>query len=113
MINQSSQLNNDIYISVSELCIMLNQPKSTLTRRLDSYIYRTTTCRGGKRYEILISSLEPDVQEKIKLLKPELFILMTKVTFLGVLLALIIPPFLLKKVLTLKKQRNLHLQKPI
>lgn len=73
MINQSSQLNNDIYISVSELCIMLNQPKSTLTRRLDSYIYRTTTCRGGKRYEILISSLEPDVQEKIKLLKPELF----------------------------------------
>lgn len=62
---------NLIYVKVDEVA----QAKNVSTRAIrkacekNNYIYRysaeKTRCKGGKQYEILLSSLEPEVQAKI------------------------------------------------
>ncbi|MGN0015643.1 MAG: Mu transposase C-terminal domain-containing protein, partial [Candidatus Gastranaerophilaceae bacterium] len=55
------------YIKVKEIVLVVGINKSTVKRRIDAglYKYRIVNGNGGKQYEILVSSLEPELQQKI------------------------------------------------
>lgn len=65
----NSVVDNSIYMTVKEISRITGKPVRTLKDRClkNKYICRTTTNKhgGGKQYEILVSSLEPEMQEKI------------------------------------------------
>ena len=83
MANQLVEMSNfnstseDVYVPVSVVARAKNMACRTIRRHLGnfkcSYVFKTTDDKNGKRYEILVSSLEPEIQEKIRLSKPELF----------------------------------------
>lgn len=65
----NSVVDNSIYMTVKEISRVTGKPVRTLKDRClkNKYICRTTANKhgGGKQYEILVSSLEPELQEKI------------------------------------------------
>ena len=55
------------YLSINEIMAICHIKKNTLQRRIQrgNYTTRKVKANGGLRYEILVSSLEPELQEKI------------------------------------------------
>lgn len=55
------------YIKIRDIAFTANINKSTIKRRIDAgkYQYRIVNGNGGKQYEILVSSLEPELQQKV------------------------------------------------
>jgi len=56
----------DMWVDIKELA-ELKGLKTTRSLRLnkDKYVYRTKQVKGGTTYEFLLTSLEPEIQEKI------------------------------------------------
>lgn len=63
----NSVVENSIYMTVKEISRITGKPVRTLKDRClkNKYICRQVSGNGGKQYEILVSSLEPEMQEKI------------------------------------------------
>lgn len=53
------------YIKIKELAIIKGVTDRAIRKAIDHYQYRTINGNGGKQYEILVSSLEPELQKKI------------------------------------------------
>ena len=58
---------NQDYIKIKDLLPIVNINRTTILRKIlaDKYQYRTVNGNGGKQYEILVSSLEPEIQAKL------------------------------------------------
>lgn len=68
----------EIYLKISEIAKLSGCSINTLKKRCQknnsNYIIKLVKGRGGQQYQIAFSSLESELQEKIKLNKPELFL---------------------------------------
>ena len=54
----------DKYISIQELADLKGVSTRTIRMSRDKYVTREITVRGGKSFEILLSSIEPELEEK-------------------------------------------------
>lgn len=63
----NSTVENSIYLTVKEISRVTGKPVSTLKDRCAKhrYICRKVLGNGGKQYEILVTSLEPELQELV------------------------------------------------
>ena len=57
-------MNNDKYITIQELADLKGVSTRAIRMSRDKYITREIIVRGGKSFEILLSSIEPELQEK-------------------------------------------------
>lgn len=55
---------NDKYISIKELALLKGVSPRAIRLSKDKYIAREVLVKGGKSFEILLSSIEPEFQEK-------------------------------------------------
>lgn len=53
------------YIKIKELANIKGVTKRAVHKTIDNYQYRTVKGNGGMQYEVLVSSLEPELQKKI------------------------------------------------
>ena len=59
-----STMNKDKYISIQELADLKDVSTRAIRMSRDKYVTREIIVRGGKSFEILLSSIEIDLQEK-------------------------------------------------
>ena len=59
-----SMMNKDKYISIQELADLKGVSTRAIRMSRDKYVTREIIVRGGKSFEILLSSIELDLQEK-------------------------------------------------
>lgn len=63
-ISSSFELENEKWLSVEALANLKGVTKRTVQRQIKKYSTRLVKCNGGVGYEILLSSIEPALQEK-------------------------------------------------
>ena len=59
-----STMNEEKYITVKELAKLKGVSPRAIRLSLKKYVIREITVKGGKSFEILLSSIEPELQEK-------------------------------------------------
>lgn len=59
-----SVMNEEKYITIKELAELKGVSTRAIRLSKNKYITREITVRGGKSFEILLSSIEPELQEK-------------------------------------------------
>ena len=59
-----STMNKDKYISIQELADLKGVSTRAIRMSRDKYVTREISVRGGKSFEILLSSIELDLQKK-------------------------------------------------
>ncbi len=57
-------MDNEKYITIKELAELKGVSTRAIRLSLKKYITREITVKGGKSFEILLSSIEPELQEK-------------------------------------------------
>ena len=57
-------MDNEKYITIKELAELKGVSTRAIRLSMGKYITREITVKGGKRFEILLSSIEPELQEK-------------------------------------------------
>ena len=57
-------MNEEKYITIKELAELKGVSTRAIRLSKDKYITREITVKGGKSFEILLSSIEPELQEK-------------------------------------------------
>ncbi len=57
-------MDNEKYITIKELAELKGVSTRAIRLSKDKYITREITVKGGKSFEILLSSIEPELQEK-------------------------------------------------
>ena len=57
-------MNEEKYITIKELAELKGVSASAIRLSLKKYVTREITVKGGKSFEILLSSIEPEIQEK-------------------------------------------------
>ena len=64
VINVNTMNNEEKYITIKELAELKGISTRAVRLAKDKYITREITVKGGKSFEILLSSIEPEFQEK-------------------------------------------------
>ena len=59
-----STMNEEKYITIKELAELKGVSNRAIRLSKDKYITREITVKGGKSFEILLSNIEPELQEK-------------------------------------------------
>ena len=59
-----STMTGEKYITIKELAELKGVSTRAIRLSKDKYITREITVKGGKSFEILLSSIEPELQEK-------------------------------------------------
>ena len=57
-------MDNEKYITIKELAELKGVSARAIRLSLKKYVIREITVKGGKSFEILLSSIEPELQEK-------------------------------------------------
>lgn len=59
-----STMNEEKYITIKELVLLKGVSTQAIRLSKGKYVTREITVKGGKSFEILLSSIEPELQEK-------------------------------------------------
>lgn len=65
-----STMNEEKYITIKELAELKRVSPRAIRLSKSKYITREITVKGGKSFEILLSSIEPELQKKVLFKNP-------------------------------------------